>query len=196
MTPDGILLIAIFILNAGFVVLALFSIRQQRRTAGARMRLTFARDFVMAAYDFQRLFHEARDPLVDIGEYYHRPRDNSESAADKQRLDERYALKHRIQKLYAVMPKLEALNWEASLLLKKDFFEEIQTYRKMADDLNKAIDQYFGTEFTNMVAEGKISPKTFEEIYDRIYGFSTDNFGKKITQVTEALAKKVRESLN
>lgn len=192
---DVPLLAGIFLLNGLFVIVALLSVRGQRREDKRVTRMKFARDYVTLAYEYQAAFNKTRNPIIEYLEYYKRPVDPKESDGERERRNELFALRRRLEKLQAFLPRLQAMQWEAQVILDKNTAEQFRQFRNITEDLTAAVERYYSPEFRRMVENKEVSVNVFEEVYDRVFGFSNDEFGKKLNKLTENLAEELVKSV-
>ena len=189
------LITGIFLLNGLFVIVALMSVRGQRREDKRNARMKFARDFATLAYEFQARFHKVRNPVIEYYEYYKRPPEAKESEAERERRNELFALRRRIDELMIYLPRLEAMKWEAQVLLDVDSSDNVDELRHLTEDLIAAVERYYSPEFRRMVENKEVSVNIFEEVYDRVFGFSNDEFGQKISQMVDKLSKELIDAI-
>ena len=179
------------------VVAGVWGLRSWKTELKGKTRYEVARRLALVAMKCRSEFHRARDPFTYQSEWTAREPREGETEAERQLRNEWYARSGRASALGDALVELMEARWEAEILLYEKAGELVSPFITLSRELNAAIGSYFQGKLRRArTGQGKPDLDDFyEQQFAKIYGVSSDEFGKRIDGAVDELVQALRRHI-
>lgn len=189
--------VAIIASAAVIAVAAILGVRTWRRELTGKAKFEVAKKVMFLSRKFAVDFQNARSPFTSLGEFQDRPRQQNETAAVSQVLDEWYARSRRLRALIEDLQKFQEAHWEAESILNEATSEHItqtlDVHRKSYAKLSSAISTYFAVRQDEADSSSQYQDQDFlHGLHKVIYLVGTDSLTEKVDEATATLGSALR----
>jgi hypothetical protein len=131
-------------------IAAIFGLRQWRTQLIGTGKYEIARRLALLSLQFRDEFIQARNPMTFSFEYPDRPKGESDTNGEIQKINDQYYVRQkRLEPLRETLNKMKAASWEAEIILGEDIQQYITPFDDIFKELFSAILVYFSRRQTD-----------------------------------------------
>ncbi len=182
-------------------IVAFRGVKQWRKELTGKAKFEIARKMALLGFQFQERFRQARGPITFAGESAERIKSEDETPQERVALDEHFARQARLRPLGEILEELRSVNWEAKIILRQDFQEEIKPLEKSFRELFATVQSYFSIQLrsgkrSSTDLNRRSDEKWMESLHNIIYARPDDELSatvdNAVSELTGDLSKHLR----
>ncbi len=157
-----------------------------------KARFQVARNMIRLTLQFRAEFKSARNPLTLPHEWADRKRDDNESPAEGNVLNEFFARGKRLERLSETILKLNELGWEVEVVLSEHDAKLIQPFIDSYMKLKVSFDSYFRERY-QQAKNNPVDPSYILSVEKKVYGSDEDDMSRAVDHAVDATKKQLKK---